>query len=177
MYVGKNEDNIFLTVTLIFAHLSIFLKYVALPSYSIHQLALPCSLKWENINPTWKYIIFLEKQLSSNFSHLPSIFCCTSWQKTFSLVWHSTWRVEKNSIQSHVGKNEDKNYLTFTLILTHLLIFSIYVALTLTFQTHSISKVWNFMAQWFTNEKLPSKQSKKSKKCQKCNVSFGLKLS
>ena len=33
------------------------------------------------------------------------------------------------------------------------------------------------MAQWFTNEKLPSKQSKKSKKCQKCNVSFGLKLS
>ena len=119
----------------------------------------------------------LWKTVTLRFSTLILKFCCTEKEKNFSIIWHFTWWVEKNCIQIHVGKNEDKNYSTFTLIFTHWLIFNSHSTLTLIFWTHPISKVWNFMAKWFSIEELPSKVSKKSKKCQKCNVHFGLKLS
>ena len=120
---------------------------------------------------------FSKKLITLKFSTLPSKFTSTSKLKIFYGSSQFTLADWKLHIKNCAQKNEGNNYLTFTLILVHLIIFLYHSDITLTRGSHSSLIVWILRTKPRTNLDLPSRKYKKYKKMKKWLVWFDLEVS
>ena len=82
---------------------------------------------------TWNqyYFFFVEKSVTLIFFTFTLKFTCTPKLNIFYLVYNTLLDGFKKYASKLVAKNENMNFLTFTLIFAHLKIFLCYIDLTL----------------------------------------------